>query len=62
MIRVLERRARKARLLDRVDARVLQLTSMALDDVRGGIDFGFAFAVVHEMPAPAPFFAEVAAR
>ena len=54
MIRVLERRARKARLLDRVDARAVQLTSMALDDVRGGIDFGFAFAVVHEKVAHPP--------
>jgi SAM-dependent methyltransferase len=59
MIRVLERRARKAGLLEH-DARVVQPTLMALDGVRGRIDFGFAFAVVHEMPAPASFFAEVA--
>lgn len=60
MIAGLRRRARKAGLLDRIDARVVQPTSMALDDVEGAIDFTFAFAVVHEMPTPAPFFTETA--
>jgi SAM-dependent methyltransferase len=60
MIAGLQRRARKAGLLDRIDARVVQPTSMALDDVEGTIDFVFAFAAVHEMPAPAQFFAEAA--
>jgi SAM-dependent methyltransferase len=60
MIKGLRRRARKAGLLDRIDARVNQPASMQLDDVEGRIDFVFAFAAVHEMPAPAPFFAETA--
>jgi SAM-dependent methyltransferase len=33
---------------------------MNLDDVKGAVDFVFAFAVVHEMPTPALFFAEAA--
>jgi len=60
MIAVLQHRARKAGLLDRIDARVVRPTSMALDDVTGTIDFVFAFAVVHEMPTPARFFVEAA--
>ena len=33
---------------------------MGLDDVKGAIDFVFACAVVHEMPAPGPFCTETA--
>jgi SAM-dependent methyltransferase len=33
---------------------------MRLDDLTGIIDFVFAFAVMHEMPAPGPFFNEAA--
>jgi SAM-dependent methyltransferase len=33
---------------------------MGLDDVEGAVDFVFAFAVVHEMPGPGPFFSEAA--
>ena len=40
------------------DTRVVPPTSMGLDDVEGTVDFVFAFAVVHEMPGPAPFFSE----
>jgi len=45
MIAGLRRRARKTGLLDRIDARVVQPTSMTLDDVEGAIDFVFALAV-----------------
>ena len=60
MIDGLRRRARRAGLLDRIDTRVVPPTSMGLDDVEGTVDFVFAFAVVHEMPGPAPFFSEAA--
>ncbi|HLJ59665.1 MAG TPA: class I SAM-dependent methyltransferase [bacterium] len=60
MIAGLQHRARKVGLLDRIDARVVQPTSMGLRDVEGMIDFVFAFFVVHEMPASAAFFVEVA--
>jgi SAM-dependent methyltransferase len=60
MIAGLRRRAGKAGLLDRIDARVVAPHSMGLDALKGIIDFLFAFAVVHEMPAPGPFFNEAA--
>lgn len=60
MIAGLRRRADKAGLLARIDARVVPPASMALDHVAGAIDFVFVHAVVHEMPAPTPFFAEAA--
>jgi len=60
MIEGLKRRARKAGLLDRVDARVVSPASMQLADLDAIADFVFAFAVVHEMPSVASFFSEVA--
>jgi SAM-dependent methyltransferase len=60
MIEVVKRRAKKAGLLDRIDARVVPATSMNLGDLDGAVDFVFAGFVVHEMPAAAPFFAEAA--
>jgi SAM-dependent methyltransferase len=59
MLAVLKRRAAKAGLLDRLDARVAQPDSMGLADLDGAVDFALAFAVVHELPAAGPFFAEV---
>ena len=55
----LQRRARKAGLIDSIDARVASPTSMGLDDA-AAIDFAFVFAVLHEMPAAGPFFTEAA--
>ena len=60
MIEGLKRRARKAGLLDRIDARVVSPASMQLADLNAIADFVFAFAVVHEMPSAASFFSEVA--
>jgi SAM-dependent methyltransferase len=34
---------------------------MGISDLRGTVDFILAFAVLHEMPSPGPFFAEAAA-
>ena len=59
MLAVLKRRAAKAGLLDRLDARLAQPDSMGLTDLSGSVDFALAFAVVHELPAAGPFFAEV---
>jgi tRNA A58 N-methylase Trm61 len=61
MLERLKRRAAKAGFLERVDARLAAPDSMALSDLTGAVDFTLAFAVVHELPAPGPFFAEVAA-
>jgi hypothetical protein len=60
MIAGLRRRARRAGLLDRIDARMVPPTSMPLDDVKDGVDVVFAFAVVHEMPRATSFFSEAA--
>jgi predicted O-methyltransferase YrrM len=51
MIAGLQRRARKAGLIDRIDARVALPTTLGLDEKAGAIDFAFVFAVLHEMPA-----------
>jgi SAM-dependent methyltransferase len=60
MIEGLKRRARKAGLLDTIDARCASPQSMKLDGLDGTVDFTFAFAAVHEMPSPSSFFAEAA--
>ncbi len=61
MLEGLKRRAAKAGLLDRIEARAASSNSLSVADLAGQIDFALAFAVVHELPANAPFFAEVAA-
>ncbi len=60
MIAGLKRRAAKAGLLRQIDARLASSDSMGVDDLAGSIDFTLAFAVVHEMLAPGPFFSEAA--
>jgi SAM-dependent methyltransferase len=61
MLDRLKRRAAKAGLLDRVETRLTSLDSMGIADLRSSIDFALAFAVVHEFPDAARFFAEVGA-
>src|ERR1035438_3826633 len=61
MIDRLKRRAKKAGLLNRVDARVASAESMGISDLHSSVDFTLAFAVVHEFPEAGRFFAEVAA-
>ena len=60
MIASLKRRAAKAGVLDRIDARISLADTMALDDLAGKVDFTLAFAMVHEFPDAQRFFAEVA--
>lgn len=59
MIAGLKRRATKAQVLDRIDARLCQAETMGLDDLAGKVDFTLAFAMVHELPSPPSFFAEI---
>jgi ubiquinone/menaquinone biosynthesis C-methylase UbiE len=61
MLGKLKRRAAKAGLLNRLDARQASADSMNIADLRGSVDFTLAFAVVHEFPDAARFFAEAAA-
>ena len=60
MVSTLKRRARKAGLQDRTDARVVGAASMQLADLEAMVDFVFAFAVVHELPSAVAFFFEAA--
>ena len=60
MIEALKRRAGKAGVLARLDARIVSPDSMRLHDLAGKVDFTFAFAVVHELPGAHPFFSEIA--
>ena len=59
MLEGLKRRARKAGLLDRIEARLATAESLGIADVTGS-DFALAFALVHEIPSPGRFFAEMA--
>ena len=61
MIAGLKRRAAKAGLLERIEARQVPGNTLDVGDLAGKVDFALAFAVVHELPAVAPFFVEVAA-
>lgn len=58
MLAGLRRRAGKAGLLDRIDARQGSGERMGLDDLEGQVDFILAFAVVHELPGIERFFGE----
>jgi SAM-dependent methyltransferase len=60
MISSLKRRAARAALLERIDARVTEPNSMKLDGLGGTVDFTLAYAVVHELADIVSFFAEVA--
>ena len=61
MLAQLRRRAAKRGLSGRIETRVARPDSLALDDLKGRCDFALAFAIVHELPAAAPFFRETAA-
>ncbi len=60
MIHNLKRRAEKAKLLDRIDARVATTKSLSMDDLHERVDMTLAFAMVHELPDGHPFFREIA--
>jgi len=60
MLDRLKRRAEKAGLLGRLDARLARAESMNLDELGGQVDFALAFAVVHEMPNTESFFLQTA--
>jgi len=59
MLSGLARRVRGTGLADRIDARLVQPASLGIDDLVGAVDFVLAFAVVHELPDAARFFAEM---
>jgi SAM-dependent methyltransferase len=61
MLDGLKRRAERAGLRERLDARLARGGSLGVEGLASKVDFGLAFAMVHELPDAARFFAEVAA-
>ena len=61
MLAGLRRRAERAGLGARIEARLAAGDSLGVEDLAGAVDFVLAFAVVHELPDPARFFAELRA-
>lgn len=59
MLDALERRARRARLIDWIERRRCGAQSLGVADLAGQIDFVLAFALVHEVPDTARFFSEI---
>lgn len=60
MIAGLRRRADRAGLRARVEIRRAESSTLKIDDLTGKVDFALLFALVHEVPDPARFFAEIA--
>jgi ubiquinone/menaquinone biosynthesis C-methylase UbiE len=58
MLAGLRRRAERAGLGGRVEARLARADSLGVDDLAGQVDLVVAFAVLHELPDVARFFAE----
>ena len=61
MLAGLRRRAARAGLMDRIDARLARADRLGVADLAGRVDVAFALHVVHEVPDVAGFFAEIAA-
>ena len=59
MLQALQKRARKANLLDRIVTHECGSASLGLNTFEGTIDFALAFAVVHEVPDARSFFSEL---
>jgi len=61
MLEGLRRRAERAGLVSRLDLRLVEASSLGLDDLAGEVDFALAFAMAHEVPDSGKFFSEIAA-
>jgi SAM-dependent methyltransferase len=59
MLAGLRRRALRAGVADRIDARLARSDGLGAEDLAGRVGFCLAFALVHELPDPARFFSEV---
>lgn len=59
MINSLQKRAQKARLMDRIKTRVCTAESLGIEDLVQQIHFVLAFAVVHEVPNRSSFFRQI---
>ena len=61
MLASLRRRAARRGLDGRIETRLAGDGGLGVGDLAGRVDFALAFAMVHEVPDPVRFFAEVAA-
>ncbi len=59
MLDGLKKRAARAGLAERIDARVCREASLEIEDYAGRVDFALAFAMVHEVPEPAALFRDM---
>ncbi len=59
MLDVLERRADRASLRDRIEVRLCRADSVCVSDLHGQAHFALLFAVVHEVNDPERFFSEI---
>lgn len=59
MLNVLQKRARRRRLLDRLECRTCSGSSLQLADLENQVDAALAFAVVHEVDSPQTMFTEL---
>lgn len=61
MLQGLKKRAQKSGVFTRMETRLCSQQTLGLQDLAEKIDFALAFAVVHEVPDPPRFFAELSA-
>lgn len=61
MLASLERRARKAGLIDRIEIREAGPDGLGVDDLENSVDFCTVFHVAHEVPDQNRFFCEISA-
>jgi hypothetical protein len=59
MLSALERRARRAGLLSRIELRQAEVNRLGLEDLAGEVDFACALHLVHEVPNQSSFFTEI---
>jgi len=60
MLEALRGRTRRAGVQDRVETRLAAPDSLAVEELRGTVDFALLYAMVHEVPGPEALFREVA--
>lgn len=59
MLQVLERRARKQGLFERIEPRLVTGDGLGVSDLAGKVDFTVAIHMVHEVPNQTDFFKDV---
>lgn len=59
MLSVLERRAKKAGLLDRIELRQAENKGLGLEDLSSAVDFAAAIHMVHEVTDRVSFFTDI---